>query len=1183
MLTSKYKISSTATLVVLLAILILTSCGKSEPDNTEPTPVPKPTDKIELATGTDPNPVIATDGGTLSVTFNASTSWSAQAVNDRADAWCSVSPTSGNAGAATITITAKPNTEPDDRSASINIKAGTAQQTIKVTQKQKDALTVTASTFEVPAEGNDINIEVKANINVTYKIDRQCSDWIKYVSTKALKTSTLTFAVSKNESLDKREGRIIIGEGALSDTIKIFQAGEAPSIVLNKDEYMAKSEGETFAIEVSSNVDVSFNILHPDGSPIWLEECKTKTMSTNTYWFSAAANGEYDNREAKIIFTDKENNLSDTVKVIQMQKDAIVIGNVEYNFEYTESYFSVNTKSNVEIEISVGSEWIRQIETKGLDEADYLFSVAENESDSLRSSVVIFKSIDGKLSESVRITQQGKPEGPAATQIWYTTTDNDILSGLYEDDFGAQIVSNVYANGRGVLTFDKELKKIASDAFIGSKKRLKSVVFPDNVEEVPMFSYYYYLESVRLPNSAVELPKELFRGCSSLENVKLPRNLKYLPDRIFCFCPSLSDISLPSSLSEIGGYAFYYCENLDSIIIPENVAKLGHGVFYGCTSLKSVDLPDGIISLLSETFKDCSSLEFIDLPESIETFSSSVFSGCSSLKSIDLPEGIKIIYNKVFSGCNSLKSLSLPESVHYIGDNVFSNCTSLKNVSLPKKLTTLGNNVFFYCTSLTSIEIPDYLGELGGFVGCISLTNVSMGENIAIIKPEAFMGCTSLKSIDFPSSVNYISAKAFYGCCNLSEVIFRSQNPPQLEDAVFDGNAADRLIYVSSKYYEKYKKSSCWSPYKSSLVPFSDQTEDDINSYSDGEYTVYMESTKENPMVLIFTGDGYVKEHFKYDGLFDQDMNTAIEGLFAVEPYKSYREYFTVYKLAAYSNDTGISNPSANIVKQTKFGLSLDGWTSRSITCNTDFVFNFVKRIPGIMDETLIKTAICIVSNCGTWAGTANLFSAGESIAFCSRVKDYTVQDYKSIVVHELGGHAIGRLADEYVEYYNERISDYDAEMLRNFQNAWGQSDYYPCYLNVSLYPEQINSPWSHFLGVDGYPKIGMFEGGHYFSYGVWRPTENSCMTSSRLPFNAPSRFYIVKRILEIAGELEPYNFNDSEFVKSEKMQSAMKKFLEKDVKQSNNSTLQTRSWNGVPYDFVPAGGPPVFIHNRQK
>ena len=300
--------------LIVLFTLIIYSCDKSESENTEPAPEQKPTDKIELASGTDTNPVVPTDGGTVSISFNASTSWSAQPVNDRADTWVSVSPTSGNAGTATIKITAKANTEPDDRSAAIQIKAGTAQQTVKVTQKQKNALTVTASTFEVPVEGMDINVEVKANVALTYKID---ADWISYVGTKALKASTLTFTVSKNDSICKRQGNIIIGEGELSDTVKIFQAGETPSIVLNKNSYTAKSQGETFSVDIASNVDVTYLIEYTnedgslnEGTENWLQESSTKTISTNTYYFNVSKNESILNRYARIIFTNKENNIS---------------------------------------------------------------------------------------------------------------------------------------------------------------------------------------------------------------------------------------------------------------------------------------------------------------------------------------------------------------------------------------------------------------------------------------------------------------------------------------------------------------------------------------------------------------------------------------------------------------------------------------------------------------------------------------------------------------------------------------------------------------------------------------------------------------------------------------------------------------------------------------------------------
>ena len=411
----------TKSITLILLILTVASCGKGEPENTAPTPTPKPNDKIELSYGTDTNPTIPTDGGTITISFNASTAWTAQAVNDRANTWCTISPTRGNAGIGNITITSNANTEPNERSASINIKAGTASQTIRVTQKQKDALTVTASTIEVPAEGKDISIEVKANINVTYKIDQQCESWIKYISTKAIKSSTLLFGVSKNESLNKREGKIIIGEGEFADTIKIFQAGETPSIVLNKEEYVAKSEGETFAIEVTSNIDVNISILYPDAAPTWLQEHKTKTMSTNTYYFTAAPNEGYDNREAKIIFTNKSNNLSDTVKVIQSQKNIIILAHNRYNIDNNGGQISVRVASNIKYSVDIDASWITQIATKSLVSDTLVFDIQANESDTDREAIIKFISDDKKITQSINIVQSTNYYIP--TLIWGQSTN----------------------------------------------------------------------------------------------------------------------------------------------------------------------------------------------------------------------------------------------------------------------------------------------------------------------------------------------------------------------------------------------------------------------------------------------------------------------------------------------------------------------------------------------------------------------------------------------------------------------------------------------------------------------------------------------------------------------------------------------------------------------------------------
>ena len=52
-------------------------------------------------------------------------------------------------------------------------------------------------------------------------------------------------------------------------------------------------------------------------------------MSTHTHYFVVAANDEYDGRTAEIVFTDKANNLSETVTVTQVQKNAVAYNTMD--------------------------------------------------------------------------------------------------------------------------------------------------------------------------------------------------------------------------------------------------------------------------------------------------------------------------------------------------------------------------------------------------------------------------------------------------------------------------------------------------------------------------------------------------------------------------------------------------------------------------------------------------------------------------------------------------------------------------------------------------------------------------------------------------------------------------------------------------------------------------------------
>ena len=204
--------------LVLFALLFCYCCSSGDDD--EPTPETTP----EIVIPTEQKaPVMDTKGGTGTVTFSSNLPWTASVVNARADTWCTVSPTSGGAGTATLTITATENISPDERNATIILKAGAASKTFTVIQKQKDALTVTSSKIEVTADGDEISIEVKANISFDYEIEEVAKLWITSATTRGLSTTALKFRIAENKGLQKREGCIIIRSGEFMEKVTVYQ------------------------------------------------------------------------------------------------------------------------------------------------------------------------------------------------------------------------------------------------------------------------------------------------------------------------------------------------------------------------------------------------------------------------------------------------------------------------------------------------------------------------------------------------------------------------------------------------------------------------------------------------------------------------------------------------------------------------------------------------------------------------------------------------------------------------------------------------------------------------------------------------------------------------------------------------------------------------------------------------
>jgi hypothetical protein len=117
---------------------------------------------------------------------------------------------------------------------------------------------------------------------------------------------------------------------------------------------------------------------------------------------------------------------------------------------------------------------------------------------------------------------------------------------------------------------------------------------------------------------------------------------------------------------------------------------------------------------------------------------------------------------------------NMGSNIRIIGSNAFVGCLSLTHVSLSQFIKFIGESSFKDCANLLSVELPKTIEtiESGSFYNCISLDGIVL-PNITTIESETFYGCESLKQITIPNTVKSIGKNAFKGCDALTEITFK--------------------------------------------------------------------------------------------------------------------------------------------------------------------------------------------------------------------------------------------------------------------------------------------------------------------------------------------------------------------------------------------------------------------------
>ena len=201
--------------------------------------------------------------------------------------WVTVSGTS---------VTVAENPEPELRSAVVIFTAGGMSKILNISQAPKSVLdNAGASTFTVPAAGDDINITVRSNVEYTVSVG-DC-DWIIQTKAGSVNEYQHVFHVAANDDTAARTAAISFTyDASLTFSVSVAQEAFVPVIKPDSASVEAETEGGSKSVAVEANC-------------VYEAACEAEWISITgqgeTLAFEVAPNSDPEERHAEILLSYK--------------------------------------------------------------------------------------------------------------------------------------------------------------------------------------------------------------------------------------------------------------------------------------------------------------------------------------------------------------------------------------------------------------------------------------------------------------------------------------------------------------------------------------------------------------------------------------------------------------------------------------------------------------------------------------------------------------------------------------------------------------------------------------------------------------------------------------------------------------------------------------------------------------
>ncbi|WP_160422953.1 M64 family metallopeptidase [Agromyces seonyuensis] len=243
---------------------------------------------------------------------------------------------------------------------------------------------------------------------------------------------------------------------------------------------------------------------------------------------------------------------------------------------------------------------------------------------------------------------------------------------------------------------------------------------------------------------------------------------------------------------------------------------------------------------------------------------------------------------------------------------------------------------------------------------------------------------------------------------------------------------------------------------------------------------------------LVILGDGYTAD--EQDEFYEQ-VETHLETMWSIEPFKSYRNNFNVYAVGIVSGESGVSCDRTLDAPRRDTPLKMAFWggcnansVERLLTVNNTLARQYANLAPKV-DQILA------LANSDTYGG------AGGSYATASGGNALSAL----ISPHEIG-HSLGGLQDEY-DYYSRGITTGD------YRGAEPSSKHHTIMSVDEM--AATKTKWWRWLGEpsESGGTIGAYEGGQYYSTGIFRPSRHSMMKTLGYQYDQVGREIVTERV----------------------------------------------------------------------